>query len=168
MPNIDNFTDFFNSRLFIVLQILGGVTSFGFLAAIAILIKKGGALERHIRHLWIAWKATPIPRHRMGKRWIAIKKAMDTEDPQNWRAAIIDSDLMLGEVLTAIGYKGDNIDQRLQNIFPEQFPSLEDAWRAHRVRDFLVEDPSYPLSRKVADTTIGIYKNIFLETGLIL
>jgi hypothetical protein len=168
MPNLENFKDFFDPRLFVVLQILGGVTSLAFLWAIIILIKKGGAFERHVRHLRIAWKATPIPRHRMGKRWIAIKNAMDTEDPQNWRAAIIDADRMLDEVLTKIGYAGDNIDQRLQNILPEQFPSLEDAWRAHRVRDFLVADSSYPLSRKVADTTIEIYKNIFLETGLIL
>jgi len=168
MPNLENLKEFFDSRLFVVLQVLGGLVSLIFLAGIIILIKKGGAFDRHMNHLKIAWKATPIPRHKMGKRWISIKKEMDTEDPENWRAAIIDADLMLDEVLSKIGYEGDNIDQRLQNILPEQFPSLEEAWKAHRVRDFLVEDPSYPLSRKVADATMEIYKNIFLETGLIL
>jgi hypothetical protein len=168
MPNFKILLDFFNSGLFLSLQIIGGVLSLIFLTAIIILIKKGAAFDRHVKHLWIAWNATPIPRHRIGKRWIGIRKAMDTEDPENWRAAILDADLMLDEVLAKIGYAGDNINQRLENILPEQFPSLEDAWRAHRVRDFLAEDLSYPLSRKVAETTMEIYKTIFLETGLIL
>lgn len=172
MPDTVEFIEilkiFFDSRLFVVLQILSAIISVALIVAIVILIKKGGAFERHIKHLLIAWRATPIPKHKMVKRWLVIKEAMEGEDPQNWRTAIIDADLMLDEVLRSLGYGGDTMDERLENILPEQFPILEEAWRVHQVRNFLVEDPSYTLSREAADKAIELYKDIFRETGIIL
>ena len=89
MPDIiEILKNFFDSRLFLALQILGGIVSLALLWAIVVLINKGGAFERHIRHLLIAWKATPIAKHRMVKRWIAIREAMETQDSSNWRSAI--------------------------------------------------------------------------------
>ena len=169
MPNIlEIFETFLDSRLFIVLQILGGLLSLFFVVAIVVLIHKGGAFERHIKHLWIAWRATPIPKHRMVKRWLKIKKEMEGDDPTAWRTAIIDADSMLDEVVSKLGYRGNTLEERLENIIPEQFPSLDDAWRAHQISDFLKEDSSYDLTREVAERTIDIYRDIFLEVGIIL
>ena len=89
-------------------------------------------------------------------------------DPGGWRVAIIDADSMLDEVVAKLGYKGDTLEERLKNAVEYQFPSLENAWRAHQISDFLKEDSSYVLTREVAEQTIEIYRTIFTETGIIL
>lgn len=162
------FLDFFDSTLFLVLQIAGGFISVILIVSIVILIYRGGSFATHMRHLWIAWNASPLPKSRMVKRWLAIKGAMEKDDSGGWRTAIIDADSMLDEVVAKLGYKGDTLEERLKNAVEYQFPSLENAWRAHQISDFLKEDSSYVLTREVAEQTIEIYRTIFTETGIIL
>lgn len=162
------FLDFFDSTLFLILQIAGGLISVILIVSIVILIYRGGSFAIHMRHLWIAWKASPLPKNRMVKRWLVIKEAMGRDDPGGWRVAIIDADSMLDEVVAKLGYKGDTLEERLKNAVEYQFPSLENAWRAHQISDFLKEDSSYVLTREVAEQTIEIYRTIFTETGIIL
>ena len=162
------FLDFFDSKLFVVVQIIGGIFSIILLVAIIVLIYKGGAFAAHMRDLWISWNASPLPKSRMVNRWLAIKGEMESDDPEKWRAAIIDADSMLDEIVAKLGYKGETLEERLNNTVEYQFPSLENAWRAHQISDFLREDPSYSPTREVAEQTIEIYKIIFTETGIIL
>jgi hypothetical protein len=161
------FSDFFDSGLFLALQILGGSLSLIFVAGVIMLIQRGGALERHIKHLWISWNASFLPGRRMAKRWLAIKELMRQDNPKSWRAAIIDADSMLDEIVEKLGYEGDAPEERLQNVTAYKSPSIEDAKRAHEIARFLKEDPSYPLTYGVAEKTIWIYGNVLGETGII-
>ncbi len=162
------FLDFLNSKAFVALQIWGGILTLTFLVAIVVLIKKGGAFTRHIRHLWIAWMKTPLPMRRMAKQWAKIMKRMESNDPLLWRDSIFEADRMLDEILRRIGYEGETMEERLGRIRTTiQFPGLEDALRARKIRNFLAEDPSYSLSREVAQQTLEIYKKIFIEIGII-
>ena len=163
------FFSFLDSNLFLALQILGGILSVFLGGATIVLIIKGGAPQRHIQHLWNAWRKGPLPKAKIVKRWHAIKEAAEGDDPRAWRTAIADADSMLDEILGKIGYEGNTIDERLANIPTSiQFPALEDAWRAHQVHQFLTEDSNYPLTHEVAERTIEIYRNIFRQTGIII
>lgn len=159
---------FFDSGLFLALQILGGSLSLIFVAGVIMLIQRGGAFERHVKHLRISWNASPLPKRGMTKRWLAIKKLMKQDNPEGWRGAIIDADLMLDETVEKLGYKGATLEERLQNITEYKSPGLEDARRAHEISKFLKEDSSYPLTYGVVEKTIGIYENVLRETGIIL
>ena len=169
VTKIANFINsFLDSGLFLALQILGGIVSVLFVWAIIVLAHKNGNIERQIRDLLTAWNKSPIPKHKMIKRWESIMKRVEGDNPDEWRTAIFEADFMLDEILKKIGYKGATLDERLENIRPQQFPSLQDAWRAHRVTEFLAEDTSYPLTREVVDETVRIYRSIFTETGILL
>ena len=160
--------DFLNSPRFLALQIIGGIFSLIFLIASIILIKKAKAFTRHMGHLLAGWRKTPISLDMVEKRWRRIEGAIKKGESPAWRAAIIDADLLLEELLKTVGYEGNTIDERLSNIkTPWQFPTLDDAWRAHKIRVFLEQDPAYPLSREVAEQTVGIYKKIFVDMGAI-
>lgn len=165
---IQLFSSFFDSGLFLALQILGGILSLVLVVGVIMLIQKGGALERHIQHLWISWNASPLSKRRMVKRWLSIKELMKQDNPEGWRAAILGADAMLDEIVKRLGCKGTTLAERFQNTTEYQFPMLEDARRAHEISNFLEEDSSYPLTREVSEKTIGIYRNIFRETGIIL
>ena len=162
------FLDFFDSGLYLALQILGGMLSLIFVAGVIILIQRGGAFERHIQHLRISWNASSLPKRKMAKRWLAIKELMKQDSPNAWRAAVIGADSMLDEIVKKLGYKGATLEERLQNVNAYKSPSIEDARRAHEISRFLEQDSSYPLTYGVAEKTIGIYGNILRETGIIL
>lgn len=165
---LDNPLYFFESRIFIIFQVLSGITSIIFFFLAWRFWWRGQSFQRHLHHVWTAWNASPIPIKRMMRRWASIKKSLESDDETSWRRAIIDADKMLDEILKKVGYEGQTMEKRLENIHIDQFPSLEDAWRAHRVRKFLDEDPDYPLKKEVAERAFEIYKNIFRETGLII
>lgn len=163
------FLSFFNSKLFLALQIAGGVISLILLVVIIILIAKGAAFVRHIRHLLIAWRKSVIPKGRMKKMWGRILKRMESGDPSDWRQAVMLSDQMLDETLRRIGYEGKTMEERFSNIKTIiQFPMLEEAQRVRKIHNFLAEDPEYPLGREVAERTIEIYKKIFMDIGALL
>lgn len=164
---IQSFVTFFHSGWFLVIQLIGGMASLVLLVTIVWLIKGAGYPQRHLRHLWISWNAGPVPKHKTEKKWKAIETALKRDDPELWRSAILKCDIMLDQILAAIGYEGGNVDERLTNANPEQFQSLNEAWRAHKIRQFIEEDPNYLPTRKVAEKTIEIYRNIFVETGII-
>jgi len=169
MNIIQEFFAFFDSTLFLVLQIIGGILSVILGGATIVLIIKGQAPQRHILHLWNAWRKGPLPKAKIVKRWRLIKEAIEGEDPRAWRVAIADADRILDEVLGKIGYEGNTTEERLANIPTSiQFPALEDAWRAHQVHQFLLEDPNYTLTREVAEQTTEIYRKIFRQTGIII
>lgn len=160
---------FFNSKIFLMLQITGGIISFILLIVIVVLVQKGGAFTRHLRHLWIAWTKSVISKHRTRKLWSRILKAMESGDPSEWREAVLLADQMLDEILRRIGYEGSTMEERFSNIKTTlQFPALEDAQRARKIRNFLVEDPGYPLGREVAERTLEVYKKIFMDIGVTL
>lgn len=165
---IDDPLYFFESRVFLIFQALSGVCSLIFLILAVRFWWKGQSFQRHMRHVWTAWNASPIPVKKMTRRWSSIQKALESDEETSWRSAIVDADKMLDEILKKVGYEGATMDQRLTNIHIDQFPSLEDAWRAHRVRKFLDEDLDYPLTKEVAERTFEVYRNIFRETGLII
>lgn len=170
LPSIFQFLlSFFNSKIFLMLQITGGILACILLIIVVVLVQKGGAFTRHVRHLWIAWSKSVIPRRRMRRLWGRILKAMESGDPSEWRNAVLLADQMLDEILQRIGYEGSTMEERLSNINTTlQFPSLEDAQRARKIRNFLVEDPEYPLGREVAERTIEVYKKIFVDIGVTL
>lgn len=163
---------FFDSPWFVSLQITGGVFSFVLLVSTIWFIKTAGYPQRHLRHLWIAWNAGKVPRDKFVSKWVSIESALKSDDPKNWRRAIIQADKILDEFMTRMGYHGGNIEERLSNVnprlYPEQFPSMIEAYKAHQVRTFIEEDPNYIATREVADKTIGIYRNILKETGVLL
>lgn len=165
---INAINSFFDSGLFLALQILGGLISAFFIYWIIVLAHRNGNIERQIRDLRTAWNKSHASDYKMVKRWEKISKRAEGDDSREWRAAIFEADFMLGEILKSIGYKGVTAEEKLENILPEQFPSLQEAWRAHRVSDFLMDDPLYPVTREVVEETMRIYKNIFTETGILL
>ncbi len=98
------------------------------------------------------------------ERWESIERHMDTENENDWRQAILEADIILDEMVARMGYKGDNLGERLKNIEASDFKTLQNAWEAHKVRNRIAHDGSeYTLSRHEAKRTIELYKSVFHE-----
>lgn len=96
-------------------------------------------------------------------RWAHIKTLIESAQESDWRQAIIEADIMLEEVLNQAGYTGATVGDRLKTA---QFPSINDAWEAHKVRNEIAHQGSaYHLDDSFAYRTIQKYERVFKEFG---
>lgn len=102
------------------------------------------------------------------ERWERIVVLSTSANESDWRRAILEADIMLGEVLHEAGYPGVTVGEQLRVANPLQMTTLDLAWRAHKVRnDIAHEGDQLPLSERDVRATIDFYKRVFEEFGAV-
>lgn len=91
----------------------------------------------------------------------------ESDNPNDWKLAIIEADIILDDVLKQQGYAGNSLGERLKSISPSQLESLQDAWEAHKVRNKIAhEGADFVLTKRMAQETITKYQRVFTEFGV--
>ena len=98
-------------------------------------------------------------------RWEKVREHLSSENPNDWRLAVLEADIILGEMLEKMGYiKGETIGDKLKTIEQSDFNSLDQAWEAHRIRNMIAHGGSdYILTEREAKRVIGLYEQVFKE-----
>ncbi len=92
---------------------------------------------------------------------------VSSDNPSDWKLAIIEADIILDEILKEKGYAGISLGERLRSISPTQLESLDDAWEAHKVRNQIAHGGAdFILTHKLAQDTIKQYRRVFHELGV--
>ena len=98
------------------------------------------------------------------ERWNHIEELIKSYNSNDWRQAIIEADLILEEMLEKIGYAGMTIGDKLKNVEPSDFNTLNQAWEAHKIRNKIAHEGSkFALSREDAERAVGLYREVFKE-----
>lgn len=101
-------------------------------------------------------------------RWQQIQDLVSSTNTNDWRQAIIESDIMLGDLLAKLGYQGESIGEKLRHVVPADFVTLNDAWEAHKVRNEIAhQGTAFDLLEVTAHRTIDRYENVFREFSII-
>jgi hypothetical protein len=96
-----------------------------------------------------------------------VYKHIASQNPNDWKLAIIEADIVLDETLKQLGYPGVSLGERLKSISPQQMASLNDAWEAHKVRNRIAHDGAdFVLTQRMAEDTINRYRRVFAELGV--
>ncbi len=104
----------------------------------------------------------------MNPRWRHIQSLMEGSSPSEWREAIVEADILLDDMLTRQGYTGESVGEKLKNVEPADFKTLQDAWEAHKVRNQIAHQGStFDLSETFARRTIAHYEAVFREFSAI-
>jgi hypothetical protein len=97
-------------------------------------------------------------------RWQHIESLINGATASEWREAIIESDIMLDDILLRRGYIGDGVGEKLKSVEPKDMKTLQDAWEAHKVRNQIAHEGSaFDLTETLARRTIARYENVFRE-----
>lgn len=110
-----------------------------------------------------AIEAVPSGDAKLAHRWQSVTKHMEGSNPNDWKQAIIEADIMLDDILTKMGYRGDSVGEKLKRVEKGDFASVEDAWEAHKVRNAIAHEPGFSLTEHAAKHTIHLYKKVFEE-----
>ena len=106
--------------------------------------------------------ARDVPRTQL--RWERVIKEINSENEQSWRLAILEADIMLGELLDTLGYRGETMADKMRDVDRASFNSIDLAWEAHRTRNRIAHESSETaLSPRDARHTIGLYQRVFKE-----
>jgi len=101
-------------------------------------------------------------------RWERIVVLASTGSESDWRRAILEADIMLGDVLLAQGYEGASVGEQLKMANPIQMTTLDLAWKAHKVRNDIAHGgESYTLDERDMRTAVDYYKRVFEELGAV-
>jgi hypothetical protein len=95
-----------------------------------------------------------------------VLKHIESENPNDWKLAIIEADIMLDDLLKQRGFAGASLGERLKSISPTQIGSLNEAWEAHKVRNRIAHDGAdFVLTKRMAEDAIARYRRVFNDLG---
>ncbi|MCD6149643.1 hypothetical protein J7J13_02555 [bacterium] len=120
--------------------------------------------------LRIAVKGMDMPavsKNKALKKWQGIKKRLESENISQYKAAILEADRIVDDILSKIGYKGKNIAERLEQVKPGQLENVEDLKGVHKVRNRIIYEKDFMIDKKTAKDVIETYENLLKELDYI-
>jgi hypothetical protein len=108
-----------------------------------------------------------LSRRKSIRAWQRIEQRLAIGDESQLKLAIIEADKILDEIIKMAGISGETMAERLKKISPAQLTNIEDVWEVHKVRNRIVHEPDFALTRAEAEYAIEVYRRALKELGLI-
>lgn len=99
----------------------------------------------------------------LAHRWENVTRHIDSPNQNDWKQAIIECDMILDDILTSMGYRGESIGEKLKRVATGDMKSLNEAWEAHKVRNRIAHEAGYTIGHHEAKATIANYRKVFEE-----
>lgn len=97
-------------------------------------------------------------------RWQQVMAYIESDNPNDWRHAIMDADVMLDEMVGRMGYRGESLGEKLKGIERSDFTTIDEAWEAHKIRNQIAHGGSdFILTQREARRAIDLYRKVFEE-----
>jgi len=124
------------------------------------LSKKEGIMY-DIAHTTDTGVSEPQPANDKAVRWRAITKKIESDSEDMWKIAVMDADILLGEVLLEKSFDGDTISERLKSAAPLYKDVIQFGWDGHKVRNEVAHEANKSLSKREAQIAISSYEKFF-------
>ncbi len=109
-----------------------------------------------------------VKTNQVNVRWQNILGHFNSQNPNDWRVAILEADVMLDEIVTSMGYTGEGLGAKLTSIRINDFPTLQSAWEGHKMRNIIAHDgASYSLTDRQKEITRRHFETVFRDLGII-
>ncbi len=100
----------------------------------------------------------------LADRWRQIVEHADSQNPNDWKQAIIDADILLDNLVTKLGYRGESLGEKLKRTTKGDFKTRDQAWEAHLVRNRIAHDGSeFDINQLEVKRVITLYRQVFEE-----
>ncbi len=168
--SLSRLREYFNHELLPILFVISFILSSFFVFGIVWSITKLREVNRELRSIYGAPSVASKGEHAEDKnrRWERVLFHLNSLNANDWKFAIIEADIMLGDLLDTLGYRGDTIAEKLKAVEPSDFITIESAWEVHKVRNTIAhEGADFLLSEREAKRIIDLYRAVFEEFRII-
>lgn len=102
------------------------------------------------------------------EKWERVMDHVRSDNPADWRLAIMEADIILEEALRTRGFPGETIGDMLKSAAPGDLRSLDAAWDAHKVRNKIAHSGSdFDLNEREALRVVNLFETVFKELEVI-
>jgi hypothetical protein len=91
-------------------------------------------------------------------KWKKIEKRLESKIESEFKLAVIEADELLNKAMDEIGYQGKDLTEKLERITEEVISNLKELKEVRRIRDDIIEDPSYRLSEEEVKKILKVYE----------
>jgi hypothetical protein len=105
-------------------------------------------------------------RNTLIKRFEAILDRLESGNESQYKVALIEADAFADDILKSMSYDGANMKERLDGIKEYQLETKNDLVKAHTLRNQIINDPTFSLTKEEAEEAIALYKGFFDEIEL--
>ena len=110
-----------------------------------------------------AYQETSAGDPALSHRFENVIRHIESPNQNDWKQAILEADMILDDILTGMGYKGESIGEKLKRVVSGDFKTIQDAWEAHKVRNQIAHEPGFNLTHHDALQAVNLYKKVFEE-----
>jgi hypothetical protein len=160
---------FYHSSFFLFIKILIGIyTLILFYDIVLLLIQRGvGSNLRELRFGIDIPTEIASNKRKTKEQWEGILKRLGSHNESEYKVAIIEADKMMDELIKKLGYGGENMGERLDNIPEGQLENLDGIREAHKVRNQIIHEDDFVLSKDIAKENLDKYADILRQFGVI-
>ncbi|TXH07154.1 MAG: hypothetical protein E6R05_00720 [Candidatus Moraniibacteriota bacterium] len=108
-----------------------------------------------------------LSKNKAEERWRHIERRLESDNPSQYKVAVLEADQYADEILKESGYDGANMGERLAGINPGQLQSYEALKAAHEVRNRIVREQNFVVTRDQAEELMSHYKSLLVELELL-
>lgn len=113
-------------------------------------------------------ESADAPPQFVNEKWQKVIIHINSENMNDWKLAILECDIMLGDILEKMGYMQESIGEKLKSVEPSDFTNIEAAWEAHKIRNAIAHEGSdFLINHREAKRVIGLYELVFREFAFI-
>jgi len=98
---------------------------------------------------------------KLTKTWNKVKARLDSGLESEYKLAVIEADAILDDILRRMGYRGDNLVERLAKLTSATLPNIEKLKEAHRSRTNILHNPDQGLSLDEAQKILNVFEQSF-------
>jgi hypothetical protein len=100
------------------------------------------------------------------KRWETILSRLSTNNPSQYKVAILEADIFAEEILDALGYHGANMKERLDNMSSYAIETKGDLVTGHAIRNRVIQEAHFEPTREEAEEALRYFSNFFREADI--
>jgi hypothetical protein len=145
--------------LIIASAVISGLLILGIIHSVVRLTKINRDLKASVH--------TEVPVHPAevrNEKWDRVIDHIESDNPSDWRLAILEADIMLEEMMDKIGVLGDTLGEKLKNVEKSDFSTIDSAWEAHKVRNSIAhQGGAFSITEREARRVIRLYQSVFEE-----
>ncbi|MEK7578862.1 MAG: hypothetical protein AAB456_04100 [Patescibacteria group bacterium] len=146
---------------------LGGFLTLLFGVLLVILIIKMQIVDKWLKTAGNFLSTTAFPKRHLNKSWQKILLRLSKNDEANLRLALIEADNLFDDLLKQMRLPGESMADRLKYIDSSQVSNVDEIWQAHKLRNQIVHNPDYPITRNEIDFGVRAYEKALKELEFI-
>jgi hypothetical protein len=105
----------------------------------------------------------PFGVKKIEKDWLKNKARADTGLESEYKLSILEADSMLNDILKKMGYSGETLGEKLNNLTRATLSNIEQIKTAHQTRNNIIHDPDYKLTPEETKKVLEVFEQAFRD-----